>query len=149
MLFYIYVFKLSEKYQIGRRSLKCDYIRNSPSKINTINKPNSQNFFNIPRRDFVNSLKGSILILNFDVLHAATNNRYVNDNVERLVNLGPLFKIYKLATSSGKHIEEISHAHIVCLLYKLISSATNTEELSFGFDRDRGRRQRDSTNNKK
>ena len=48
-----------------------------------------------------------------------------------------------------QHIEEINHAHIVCLMYKLISSARNTDNLSNGFDRDRGRRQRVLTNNKK
>ena len=76
---------------------------------------------------------------------------YVDGNNIRLVNLGPvaLFSIFKLATSSGKLIEEINHAHIVCLMYKLISSARNTEDLSIGFDRDRGRRQREFTNNKK
>ena len=42
--------------------------------------------------------------LTFDVLHAATNNRYVDGNDIRLVNLGPiaLFSNYKLTTSSGK-----------------------------------------------
>ena len=56
--------------------------------------------------------------MNLDVLHAATDNRYVDGNDIKLVNLGPisLFDIYKLATSSGKHIEEINHAHIVCLM---------------------------------
>ena len=88
--------------------------------------------------------------MNFDVLHAATNNRYVDGNDIRLVNLGPvaLFDFYKLATSSGKHIEEINHAHIVCLMYKLISSARNTDDLSIGFNRDRRRSQRELPNNK-
>ena len=35
------MFKLTEKYQIDRRILKCDYIRYSPSEISTINTPNS------------------------------------------------------------------------------------------------------------
>ena len=33
-------------------------------------------------------------------------------------------------------------------MYKLITSATNTNDLSIGFDRDRGRSQRELTNNK-
>ena len=33
-------------------------------------------------------------------------------------------------------------------MYKLITSARGSDELSFGFDRDRGRRQRELTNNK-
>ena len=36
------MFKLSEGYQIDRRILKCDYIRNNPSEIGRINTPNFQ-----------------------------------------------------------------------------------------------------------
>ena len=112
------MFKLNEKYKINRDILKCDYIRYSPSEISTINIANSQIYINIPREDSVISLLNSYLDLNFDVLHAATNNRYVDGNDIRLVNFGPvaLFSSYKLTTSSGKHLEDISHAHIVSLM---------------------------------
>ena len=92
----------------------------------------------------------SYLELNFDVLHVATNNRYVDGNDIRLVNLGPiaLFSNYKLTTSSRKQLENFDHAQIVCLLYKLITSPRGSDDLSIGFDRDRGRRQRELTNNK-
>ena len=50
--------------------------------------------------------------------------------------------------SSGKHLEDISHAHIVCLMYKLLTSANDTNDLSIRFDRNRERRQRELTNNK-
>ena len=72
----------------------------------------------------------------FNALQAATNNRYVDANDIRLVNLGPiaLFSNYKLTTSSGKHLEEISHAHIVSLWYKLLTSSKDNEDLSTGFD---------------
>ena len=144
------MFKLSEKYSINRDILKCDYIRHSPSEISTINTANSQVYINIPREDSVNSLLNSYLELNFDVLHAATNNRYVDGNDIRLVNLGPiaLFSNYKLTTSSGKHLENIDHAHIVCLIYKLLTSSRGSDDLSIGFDRDRNRRQRELTSNK-
>ena len=68
----------------------------------------------------------------------------------RLVNLGPiaLFSDYNLTTSSGKHLEEISHAHIVSLMYKLSTSNKDSEDLSIGFDRSRDRRKRELTNNK-
>ena len=61
------------------------------------------------------------------------------------MNEGPtvLFNNYKLQSSSGKHIEKINHAHIVCLLYKLITNARNSDDLSIGFDRDRDRRKRE------
>ena len=45
------MFKLSEKYEVDRRNLKCDYIRYSPSEISTINTANSQIYINIPRED--------------------------------------------------------------------------------------------------
>ena len=138
------MFTLSEDYEIDRRTLKCDYIRYSPSEMSTINTPNSQVYVNIPREDSVISLLNSYLELNFDVIQAATNNRYTNDNDIRLVNLGPiaLFSNYKLTTSSGKHLEEISHAHIVTLMYKLLTSSKDSEDSSIGFDRNRGRRKK-------
>ena len=143
------MFKLNEKYEINRDILKCDYIRYSPSEISTINTPNSQVYINIPREDSVISLLNSYPELNFDVLHAATNNRYVDGNDIMLVNLGPIsFSNYKLTTSSGKHLENIDHAHIVSLMYKLLSSSKGSDDLSIGFDRDRGRRQRALYNNK-
>ena len=145
------MFKLSEKYRIVRRNLKCDYIRYSPSEISTINTPISQIYINIPRGDGVISLLNSYLELNFDVSQAATNNRYADGANIRLVNLVviALFSSYKLTTISGKHLEEISHAHIVSLLYKLLSSSKDSDDLSIGLDRSRDRRRRESTNNKK
>ena len=92
----------------------------------------------------------SYLELNFDVLHAATNNRYVDNNDIRLVNLGSigLFSNYKLSTSSGKHLENIDHSHIVSLMYKLLTSSRGSDDLSICFDRDRTRRRNELTNNK-
>ena len=144
------MFKLNEKYEINRDILKCDYIRYSPSEISPINTTNSKVYINIPREDSVISLSNSYLELDFDVLHAGTNNRYVDGNNIRLVNLGPigLFSNYKLTTSSGKHLENIDHAHIVSLMFKLLTSSKGSDDLSIGFDRDRNRRQRELTNNK-
>ena len=135
------MFKLSEKYDVNRNNLKSDYVRYSPSEISSINTPNSQIYNNIPRGDSVNGLRGSFLRLNADVLHAATNNRYIDGDDIRLMNEGPisLFSNYKLQSSSGKHIEETNRAHIVCSMYKLITSAIKTDDLSIGFHRDRER----------
>ena len=144
------MFTLNEKYEVDRTILNCDYIRYSPAEISTINTPNSQNYINIPRGDSVNSLLASLIRTNFNALHAATNNRHAdNDNI-RLVNDGPIafFSNYKLQSSCGKHIEEFNHAHIVCLMYKLLTSSRITDVLTIGSDRDRGRRQRELTNNK-
>ena len=88
--------------------------------------------------------------LNFDVIHAATGNRYVNGNDASLVNLSPfaLFNSYKLTTIRGKLLEDISHAHIVSLLCKPITRAEEFNDLSFGFDRDCVTRQKEFTTNK-
>ena len=144
------MFKLNEKYEIDRRILKCDYIRYSPAEISTINTANNQIYINIAREDFIISSLKSYLEIISDVLQAATNNRYVDANDIRLVNSGPiaLFTNYKLTTGSGKHLEEISHAHIVSLIYKLLMSSKDSEDLSIGFDRSRDRRKRELTNNK-
>ena len=144
------MFKLNEKYETNRDILKCHYVRYSPSEISTINTANSQVYINVPREGSVISLLNSYLELNFDVLHAATNIRYIDENEIRLVNLGPIafFSIYKLATSSGKHLENIDQAHIVSLMYKLLTSSKGIDDLSIGFDRDRNKRQRELSNNK-
>ena len=106
------MFKIIEKHEVNRNILKCHYIRYSPAEISTKNTAISQININIRRKDSVISLLNSYLDLNFDVLHAATGNRYADGNDIKLVNLGPnaLFSNYKL-TSSGNHIEDISHAH--------------------------------------
>ena len=137
------MFKLSEKYQTDRRILRCDYIRYSSSEISTINTANSQIFINIPREDSLNCffLK-SYLDLNFDVLHAATNNRYLDNDDIWLINLAAiaLFSSFKLTTISRKHLENIDHAHIVSLMYKLSTSSRDSDDSSICFDPNRDRR---------
>ena len=78
--------------------------------------------------------------MNFEVIKKAENSRYGNDNGIRLVNLGLIAfsNNLKLTTNSGKHLEDISHAHIVSLMYKLLISSRSSDDLSIGFDRDRG-----------
>ena len=92
----------------------------------------------------------SYIELNFDVLKAATDNRYVDANDIRLVNLGPtaLISSYKLTTSSGNYLEEISHAHIDSSMYNLLTSSKDSDDLSIGFNRNRDKRKRELTNNK-
>ena len=84
------MFKLSENYEVDRKNLKRDYIRYSPAEISTINTANSQIYINIPKEGSTISLLNSYLELNFDVLQAASNNRYVDTRDIRLVNLGPI-----------------------------------------------------------
>ena len=99
------MFKLSDKYENIRKILKCDYIRYSPSEISTTNTANCQIYIIIPREDSVISLLIKDLELKHDVLYDVSNDRYVNINDIRLINLGPvaLFSVYKLPNSSRKH----------------------------------------------
>ena len=64
--------------------------------------------------------------------------------------MGPiaLFSNNKLTTRSGKHLENIDHAHIVSLMYKLLSSSRDSDDLSIGFHRNRDKRKRELLNNK-
>ena len=144
------MFKLNENYEVDRRILKCDYIRYSPAETSTINTPNSQIYIKIPREHSVISLLNSYLDLNFEVVKRADNSRYANGNDIRLVNLGPvaLFSNLKLTTNSGKHLEDISHTHLVSLIYKLITSSKDSNDLSIGFDYSRNRRRDELALNK-
>ena len=139
------MFKLNENYEVDRRILKSDYIRYSPAEISTTNTPKSQIYFNKPREDSVISLLNSYLDLDFEVIKRADNSRYANGNDIRLVNLGStdLFSNFKLTTSSGKHLEDINHSHIISLMYKLITSSKDSKALFIGFDRSRNRRKDD------
>ena len=106
------------KYENKRNILKYDYIRYSLSEISTINTANSQIYINKPREDSVFSLLNSYLDLNFDVIHPAANNRYVDGKDIRLVNLGPIasFTKYNLTISNGEHLEDEIHSHIVSIM---------------------------------
>ena len=143
------MFKLNRTYEVNISTLKCDYNNYSPSQIGKINTANSQIYNDIPREDSVISLLNSYLDLIFDLVHAATNNRYADGIHIKLVNLetSVLFSIYKLTTSSGQHLEDISHAHIVGLMFTFFTSARGSDDFSIGFDRDQARRQREMTNN--
>ena len=135
------MFKLDENFEVDRRILKCDYTRYSPAETSTINTPNSRICINIPREVSGISLFKSYLDLNFQVIKKTEKSRYENVNDIRLVNLGPiaLFSNLNLTTSSGKHLEDRSYPYIVSLMYKLITSSKDSDDLSIGFDRSRDR----------
>ena len=150
MFFFTEIIKLNEIYEIDRKILKCDIIRYSPAKTSAVNTAISQKYIIIPREDFVTSLLNSYLELNFEVTKSADNSRYANGDDIRLVNLGPiaLFTFFKLTTSSWKHLEDISHSHIVSLMHKPITNSKDSADVSFGFDRSRDGRRQELTNNK-
>ena len=92
----------------------------------------------------------SFFDLTLEVFKKGENSRNAKGSDKSSVNLGPiaLFINFKLTTSSGKHLEDINHAQKVSLKYKLITNAKDSDDLSFGFDRDRSKRQQELTDNK-
>ena len=88
--------------------------------------------------------------MNFDVFHAATNNRYVDADGICLINLAVVAfsNKFNLTSSSGKHLETIDHAHIVSLMYQLLTSSRDSDDLSNCFDRNHDKRKRELTINK-
>ena len=59
-----------------------------------------------------------------------------------------MFNKYSLTGSSGKLTEEINNSQVACLMYKLISSSRDSDDLSSGFHRSNEARERELTNNK-
>ena len=131
------MFKLDEIYEVDRRILKCEYIRYSPAATSTANTPISQMYINTPGEDSVTTLLNIYLDLSFDIIKKADKSIYGSGIAIRLVNLGlfGLLSIFKLSTSSGKHLEDIIHAYCVSSMYKLITSAKGSDDLSIAFYR--------------
>ena len=145
------MFKLSQEHVVDRPIFKCDYIRYTPAFLNIANGDNNQIFFDVPREDSAKLVEYSYLEADFNVTHkAGAHSRLIGGDHIRLINLGPisLFNKYRLASSSGKVIEQIDKAHVIFLLYKLISSSRDSDDISIGFHRSIEARERELTNNK-
>ena len=127
--------KLDKKIAVDKRIPKYCYIRYSPAEASKIKTPNSKKCNNIPKENSVLSLLNSYLQLKFEVIKIADISGSANEDDIWLVILVPisLFPNFKLTTSSGKHLEDISHAHIVFLEYKIISGAKDRDDLTIGF----------------
>ena len=95
-------------------------------------------FKDIPREDSAISSKGSYLDLDFNgTPKFGGHARFANGGYLRLVNLGPIafFNKYRLTSSSLKEIEENDSVHVICLMYKFITRNTDSDDLSFDFQR--------------
>ena len=93
-------------------------------------------------------MKDSYLEVEFKVFRRiGAHPRHVDGDRKRLVVLGPtaLFIKYRLTSSSGKKIEEIDKAHVICLMHSLISSKRDSDNLSYGFHRINEARERELT----
>ena len=142
--------KLNENYEVNGRTLKWDFFRNSTAEKSTKKTDNNQIWINVPKIDSAIPVKNSYLDIKFDVVKTDDNFRYANKIDKKLFNIGPiaLLSTIKLTMSSGKHLEDISHAHIVSWVYPLIASAKYCVDLSILFERDRNSRQRELTDTK-
>ena len=93
-------------------------------------------------------MRDSYLELDFSVTHRAGGHaRYADGDPIRLINLGPmaLFDKFRLTSSAVQKIEEIDKAHVICLMYKLISSSRDSDDLSIVFHRSNGVHERELT----
>ena len=145
------MFNLSQKFAVDRPILEFDYIRYTPPSLYLVNGENIQNFNNIPREDRAISLKDNYLELDLSVTHrAGAHARFADGDHIRLVKLSPmaLFNKYRLTSSSGKEMEEIDNTHVICLIYKVISSSRDSDDLSIDFQGSIEARERELTNNK-
>ena len=126
-------------------------MRYSSAETSLINTANTQIDISSSSEVSVFSLIVSSLDLNFEVTKQSDASRHANGDHIRLVILGPvdLYRNSKKTMSSGKHLEDTIHAHIVSLMYKLITSPKATNDFSIRFDRDLVRRQQKLINNKK
>ena len=61
------MFNLSQKHDVYRLILKCDYIRYTPPSLNLVNGESNQTFIDIPREDSAISSKVSYIGLHFSV----------------------------------------------------------------------------------
>ena len=59
-----------------------------------------------------------------------------------------MFSEYELTTSSGKNLERIEYAHVVWVMYKLVTRSKDSSDLSVGFDDSDDRRKTGLINNK-
>ena len=117
-------------------------MRYSLAETSTINISNNQIYIDVPREASVISLLISYLDINLEVIKKTFNSRHANGNDTKLVNLGPiaLFRSFKITSSQGKRVEDISQALLVSLMYRTITTCKDSDDLSIGFDQSHNRR---------
>ena len=143
------MFSLKNKYTLEKPIHKIDFITYSPSSLATITNTNSNTTISFPREDAYICLQNSFISLEFEVLKN-NNTRFADGDEIGLVNFGPisLFSEAKLTTSSGKHLEKVDNLHLISLMYKLLTSTSQTSQLLYGFEENLSVRRQELTNNK-
>ena len=143
------MFSLKNKYTLDKPIHKIDFIKYSPNSLATINNANSNISISLPREDAYICLQNSFISLEFEVPQN-NNTRYADGDEISLVNFGPvaLFSEAKLTTSSEKHLEKVDNLHPISLMYKCLTSGSQTSQLLYGFEESTTIRRQELTNNK-
>ena len=109
--------KKGKKIEVDRSVFKCDYIRNTPTSLFKADTTNLPIFTYIWREDSVISLKDIIIELDYTLTENSNNHAdYVHADEKRLFKSAPnvLFSLSNWITSTGKVLERINYAHVVC-----------------------------------
>ena len=143
------MFSSKNKYTLEKPIHKIDFIKYSPSSLATIKNANSNVSISLPREDAYIFLQNSYISLEFEVLKN-NNTRNANNDEISLINFGrvALFSEAKLTTSSGKLLEKVDNLHPISLMYKLLTSGSQTSQLLYGFEESTTIRRQELTNNK-
>ena len=107
-------------------------------------------FIDLARKDSFISLKDGYIEFHFALTHnAAPHDDCVTADDLRLVSSASfsLFSENQLNSSIGRHLEPIEYAHAVCLIYKIIPSSRDTNNLWIRFDGSKERCEEEMTNN--
>ena len=127
------IYALDRKVILDRSNIKKDFRRYNPPSLATINNPNQLITIDIPREDAFISLSDAFISIDLQVVKAADDSLYADNNAISLVNLGgiALFSEASLSTSSRKQLERIDHVYQSSLMYKMLASSENDESLYF------------------
>ncbi len=127
------MFMLDKTVVLDRSNIKKDFRRYNPPSLATINNPNQLITIDIPREDAFINLNDAYLSIDLQVVKAADDTLYADDDAISLVNLGgiALFSEASLSTSSRKQLERIDQVYQSSLMYKMLSASENDESLYF------------------
>ena len=127
------MFMLDKTVVLDRSNIKKDFRRYNPPSRATINNPNQLITIDIPREDAFINLNDAYLSIDLQVVKAADDTLYADDDAISLVNLGgiALFSEASLSTSSRKQLERIDQVYQSSLMYKMLSASENDESLYF------------------
>ena len=118
--------------------------------MSTINTADSQTYISKPREGADSCLTNSYLYSKIYAVDATTNNRHAFGKERWLVSkdLIASSSTYKRSYCRKEHLEDTSHAHVLCLMYKLLTTNSGCDDLSFGFVRNRDNKELELINNK-